>query len=776
MNPLETISRFSEQKPYHVIAVILLVTAILGSGILNISMKADMESFLPEDNEAIEATNLFSEEFGGDAYETILLKGDFTSLQGINALQSLVTEIRSEPRLEGFVLSSTSYLDMLMASDTISPPFDETTPQTIAHVLEQDKASDEPRLVGTFVSNGLDATIVLVQVDGDVDQDVAREKVEALRSIVDDFSAADNGLEAGITGTYTQMIDNLDAMSGDNAVLMPLATVFILVVLFIVFRKLSDTLLPYVTIAFALSWILGIMGYAGIPFTAMFVALVPLMLGISVVYAIHILFRYREEARKGKDTLTAINTCVRNTGTAVFISAVTTMFGFSSFFISELPPMREFGYLTVLGILFSFVLVVTLLPALTVLRDRRMGPSVDVASKRALARGVSKALDGIVIAALHHKRPVLGIVAIVTIASIGVAPMVDTTLNWNDMLPEDIESMQVSREMEQYFESSITNRTYMLVQGDALSPEVMAEVARMEQALRSLTLKNDEGELIIGSQYDVRSYVDVYIQANEGLLPTSRQRIDAITQSLMSDQQGMQNLGQHLVIDPGSEHYLQLGVISVTINAESENDMSALSDEMYAIASSDDYSHATYRPAGAPIIMSDLMGGMTETQVRTTILALVLCFLVVSLIHRSAVLGALSVLPVVLTISWEFLLLYTLGWSFDLFTIMISALIVGLGIDFAVHIIQRFKEETASGRNTEDAIHAVVLNVGEALTTATVATAGAFFIIGFSSMPILMRFGVLTGVVLVFSFIAAIIVLPPILAWYSDRGIKKAQA
>jgi hydrophobe/amphiphile efflux-3 (HAE3) family protein len=755
-----------------VIAVILLVTAVLGSGIINISMTADMESFLPEDNEAIEATNLFSQEFGGDAYETILLKGDFTSLQGINAVQGLVAEIRSEPRLEGFVLSTSSYLDMLVASGTITPPFDEQTPQVIAQVLEQDTTSDNPRFVGSIVSNDLNATIVLIQVKGDVGQEVAREKVEVLRGIVSDFSSADNGLEAGITGTYTQMIDNLDAMGSDNKVLMPLATVFILVVLFLVFRKISDTLLPYVTIAFALSWILGIMGYADIPFTAMFVALVPLMLGISVVYAIHIHFRYREEARKGKDTLSAINTCVRNTGTAVFISAVTTMFGFSSFFISELPPMREFGYLIVLGILFSFVLVVTLLPALTVLRDRRTGPQVDQARKRALARGVSRTLDGVVIAALHHKRIVLSIVAIVTIASISVAPLVDTTLNWDDMLPQDIESMQVASEMEQYFDSSITNRAYMLVQGDALSPEVMAEVARLEQELRSLPLQNDQGELIISSQYDVRSYVDVYIQANDGELPSSQQQIDAITQSLMANQQSMQNLAQYLVVDPSSDHYMQLGVISLNIDAQNDNDMSAFSDKLYELTSSGEYTNATYRPAGGPIIMSDLMGGMTETQVRTTILALVLCFLVVSLIHRSAVFGALSVLPVGLTIAWEFMLLYLVGWSFDLFTIMISALIVGLGIDFAVHIIQRFKEETALGKNTEDAIHAVVLNVGKALMTATVATAGAFFIIGVSSMPILMRFGVLTGVVLVFSFVATIIVLPPILAWYSDRMSK----
>ena len=105
---------------------------------------------------------------------------------------------------------------------------------------------------------------------------------------------------------------------------------------------------------------------------------------------------------------------------------------------------------------------------------------------------------------------------------------------------------------------------------------------------------------------------------------------------------------------------------------------------------------------------------------------------------------------------------------------MISALIVGLGIDFTVHIIQRFREEVETGKGTEEAIEVVILNVGKALISATVTTSGAFFIIGMSVMPILARFGFLTAIVLIFSFVAAIVVLPPILAWDNDRRIKKA--
>jgi len=210
-----------------------------------------------------------------------------------------------------------------------------------------------------------------------------------------------------------------------------------------------------------------------------------------------------------------------------------------------------------------------------------------------------------------------------------------------------------------------------------------------------------------------------------------------------------------------------LSIVYVDANVLSDSDIESVVSEIEGFYSED--SDVSYRSAGALVIMADIMGNMMDTQVKTTIAAMILCFLTVAIIMRSAIYGLLSILTVGLSISWEFLLLYVAGWQFDLFTIMISAMIVGLGIDFSVHIIERFREEISNGRRANEAIEVVIANVGKALLTATITTAGAFFIVSMSTMPIIFRFGVIAGMVLIFSFLVALFVLPPVLVWITER-------
>ena len=753
-----------------VMAVILLVTLGIGSGITLIEYNADMESFLPEDNEALIASNVLADELGAQTYENILIKGDVTSLEGITAIRSLQAQIMADPELDGVATSAISYIDMLVSSGSLPPEINDQTPLYVQQILSADKAADERQIVGILVSEGLDATIVMVQIEEAADESATRSAIEHLRAIVADFSGAENSLSAGMSGDYTTMYDTMDSMGSDNVILISAAALFIIFVLIFFFRTVSDMLFPFLTIVVSLIWILGIMGFAGIPFTVILVALVPLLLGISINYAIHVIYRYKEERMKGETVYESIAMCVKNTGTAVFLSAITTVFGFSSFFISDLMPMRHFGVLAVMGIIFAFILVVTLLPALMVIRDR----SGKRKPKKVFETGISAILDRLVGITIHHKRPVLLAALAVTVCSLAVSPLVDTTMNWEDVTPKGIESVDIGMEMAELFENPYTNRIAVLVEGDVYSPETMGEVMALGQQLRGISAINDSGEPIIESAYSVSSYVDYISQANGGQLPQTSEEAKAIAMGLVSNPDTAAIMGQYLIFNSDSARVDRLGMIYVSANVETERDMEKAAEAVTAIV--DTGSQAQYRPAGAIIIMADIMGGMASTQIMTTLLALILCLIVVAIILKSVPIGALAVLPVFLTISWEFLLLYAIGWAFDLFTIMISALIVGLGIDFSVHIIHRFKEEVSEGKGTEDAIHAVVTNVGKTLITATITTGGAFFILGLSSMPILARFGILTGVVLVFSFAASMFVLPPLLAWLNDRSAGKSGA
>ncbi|MDD4282009.1 MAG: MMPL family transporter, partial [Candidatus Methanofastidiosa archaeon] len=255
-------------------------------------------------------------------------------------------------------------------------------------------------------------------------------------------------------------------------------------------------------------------------------------------------------------------------------------------------------------------------------------------------------------------------------------------------------------------------------------------------------------------------------------VPSSRLQIATLVEMLLGSPDSAQLIASTVMLDPSSAYYQTLGLISIQANALSEGDIDYIVTAVRDVVAGQEGSGIDYRVAGGFAIVSDIFGGLTSTQARTTVLALLLCFAVVALLQRSAFYGALALLPVALTILWEFLVLWALGWAFDLFTVMISALIVGIGIDFAVHIVHRFREEAERGVSTEEALTSVIMNVGKALLSTTVTTAGAFAIIGLSIMPMMARFGILTATTITFSFVIALFVLPPILAWRHESSAK----
>ncbi|MHC1599017.1 MAG: efflux RND transporter permease subunit [Candidatus Methanofastidiosia archaeon] len=771
MNMLERISIFSEKKPYYVILVIILITVILGAGATKVEMSTNQEDFLPKDSDSIIASKILQDEFGGQLYENILLKGDVTSLDGMYAIQALEQKILSDEILKGFVLSTISYLDPLIEAGRIPSQVGPQTPYAVQAILEADKMSESPLIVGRMITSDYKKSLLLIRVAStNIHQKDALEKTAYLREMVKVFSEENNGIKASITGSYTIGLDSSDTINKDNKLLMPLAVLFIVVLLFIIFRRISDAMIPFATIGISLIWIGGIMGYVGILFSAMFVAIAPLLLGITIDYAMHIIFRYNEERRKGESIEFATRQTLSHTGTAVFLSAGTTVFGFLSFGISKMPPMRDFGFLAVLGIIFSFILVTTFLPAVTVLRDRKK--DIQVKSVKPGTRIIEHALKKIVRMSQQHKTTVLSITLLVTIISLSVSPLVETSINWEDMVPGELESIKTAEEIETYFRGATGDGVILLVEGDLLSPESLAEIVALEQELRQLEAVNEAGNRIVNSPYAVQSYADLIIQANGGILPSSSLQAETILEMMMNDPETKNQISSLIVLDKNSENYCNIGILKILTDVHTEKDMKNAVHIVRETVENHDMA-LSYRAAGNLAIIADLFNGMTSTQVQTTMLALLLCFIVVTLLFRSLFYGILSLLPVVLTISWDFLSLWLFGWAFDLFTIMISALIIGLGIDYAVHFIHRFREEIKNGSSTETALDEVATNIGKALISTTITTAGAFIIIGFSMMPILSRFGILTAMTVISSFSIAIFILPALLAWHNDRAVRE---
>src|SRR5659263_234691 len=144
----------------------------------------------------------------------------------------------------------------------------------------------------------------------------------------------------------------------------------------------------------------------------------PLMLGINIAYVIHILSRYYEEREAGGDVFFSATTSVKTVGVAVFLAAITTVFGFMSFTITDIGPLKDFGIVCMIGIAFSFLLALTLLPAVIVIRDRRkkaekLESHLEKMRKRRrdsrYGAVVDKGLVGTSMTAYHHHWIVTGL-------------------------------------------------------------------------------------------------------------------------------------------------------------------------------------------------------------------------------------------------------------------------------------------------------------------------------------------------------------------------------
>ena len=109
-------------------------------------------------------------------------------------------------------------------------------------------------------------------------------------------------------------------------------------------------------------WIVGTMYIFSISLNVLTVMVTALTIGLGLDYAIHIIERFREERSKSRSIEVSIQRTIKNTGKALFISALTTVFGFIILVISPMPPIQHFGFITATTIIYSALLAVVVLP------------------------------------------------------------------------------------------------------------------------------------------------------------------------------------------------------------------------------------------------------------------------------------------------------------------------------------------------------------------------------------------------------------------------------
>jgi len=769
---MDGVARACERRPRTIIVATILLTCFMAYGVTKVSMTTDFKKFLPEGYPSVKTTLELENKFGGTSYEMILLKADnVTKAEIIRDMLTLENALRSDPRLENYAKMYYSYVDYVgqyIPNYALLP--DDLLEASVETLLENFSSNSQTSgTISRLLTADRKAAVVYIYINTRLTRSELMDKTTVLREFVENFEKTHANLTASVGGTYSSYSDIMAMMNRDNRVLIPAAMILVVVILFLTFKRFSDVLLCFMVIGLGSMWAIGTMGHLGLDFTMIHVALIPLLLGMGVDYSIYILNRYYEGRGKGLRAEKAIRVSVGTIGVAILMCVVTTVIGFVSFSISDLPPVQTLGILAALGILFNFILATTLLPSIIFLRDRKkIGAVKAIVAKR--GRKVGRVLSSAATGAERHKTLVVlvvaGVVVMCSIAALGVS----TTMSFETFLPSDVESITTQNEIEELFGGQ--SQLFVLAKGNLLTPGALWSMYQFENSV--LSDPRNPQQLITSSLSLAKMVYSQALAMGENLPSLTESKIAAIVDNLRATSPTQMNM---FLTEDNS-----MSAILFYVNATTDKEMEQATEIVRAHVPTftgmflNLTTNGDPAVGGEPAIIADILGSILSGMIKTTLIALVLCLIVLIIIFKSPVMGAMCILPVALVLALELGTLRLLGWSLDVLTMGISALIIGSGIDYSIQMVYRFREEWKTrGRPPQEAIRTTVMNTGTAILAAMATTVGVFVVLALSRMPALGRFGGLTAIVITYALLAALFVLPCVIMFYALRKRRHAQ-
>lgn len=587
-------------------------------------------------------------------------------------------------------------------------------------------------------------------------------------------------------------------MQSDLRRLIPVVFAVILFVLIVSFRTSTGVVMPFATVVCGTIWTVGLTVLVDKPLTLITSAIPTLITAVGSAYTIHIIHHFLEQRRAGVPKREAVVESMDKVGLAVVMAGLTTVGGFFSLTTSTVLPIKDFGLFASFGALACLVISITLVPALLMVFAR---------DKVAKARGAAapdhdpaKSLLGRFLLGLAHfvsfRRKTVAIISLVVGALVlGLASQVIVSSDLVEYFKDDSEISSVDNYLKENFGG--TNVFYVAFDGREADywkePERLAKldelIAHVEKKFPGLVGKAMSPNDYVKKMWMALSYDD---PASYRLPPTRQ----GVADTLFMYSQKSDTMESVIDFD-----YRRVRV-SFKIGDGETRLMGKIKDEI------DDWvvtqwpemaGHAAPKPALGQCAL-EVMGLVQKAprvldaryqysgemylrhivdrlivvgQMRSVLLSLLVVFVLAAIIFRSVVGGMLAVVPAALAVLGNFGLMGLAGYRLDVGTALVAAAAVGIGVDYAIHYINRYRQARIDGAGRAKAVELTHLTSGKAIVFNAVAVALGFFVLIFSNFNPVMRMGLLTGMTMLSASLISLTILPVLLIWLRPRFIRQ---
>lgn len=766
-----------------IVTVFIVAAAVSLLGIGRLKVDSSTDAFIPAKAPVVETNNRIEEQFGSlDALVVSLYdEGGIINKENLAVIDSLTRKIET---LDGVKqASSITNLKHLKPSEDgvdVVPLFEESINE-----LEEHIASWPGFYEGTFLSEDRSSASILIQTQLDYNQ---AELLGSLRAIL----APLDGLQGSILGLPVVTEQIRISLLADLAFLVPIVAALIMLVLYLFLRSFKATLLCLVPLIFSSSLALGIMSIAGITFT-MATMLVPvLLLIVGSAYTIHIFSHFFEEYEKvGVDA--ALANVVKKNTYPILSAAATTAFGFLAQLSSPLLPFRTFGLLSFIGVAICAASSLLLLPAL--IRLVYKNPVRRQVRKQATRRGLWAGV-GNTIANRYGKAVLIASLLILGIVLPLSYSQLEEGTNILAFFKDSSTLVQDTRSYNQRMQGSFSLSVMLKPSEAVLLPGTLHIV---EEAITVLEKENQVGGIqsilpfvkrmnqLLGPGEDAREsnamepepvfdfFSDTsYEMATEQLYEPSVELaggmgkyeipLNPAEYGLETEEQLASLIAQYLLLysssldafinDPLEPDALLITILLKDSDTKTLRHLTALIPTLFPQSWSVEI-------GGGEAVSLALTDLVTKSQVISLFSSLLAVWLLVLFTFKSAKLATLSLIPCLFALASVFSVMAIFHIKLDIITSLLAALCIGVGVDYAIHLIAAFQ------RNDQD-VASVMQTTGKAILANAASVALGFSGLLFSRFVPIVNMGLLFSIAMLSAALSALLILGAIKIHYSS--------
>ncbi|MGE0075940.1 MAG: RND family transporter [Sphaerochaetaceae bacterium] len=718
------------KKPLLIVLFILGVSIVLISSIAqNASLETDLDEYMPATHPAFVFSDQAEEMFSIKDSVLIAIEHPDTifnagTLEKIKTITEELPELFPEIYAGGITSLYTADNITGTDGDLEVEPFYEEIPRTTEELLALQLSVESNDMVyGRNVSLDSKATLILAEIDPEADATDLHVRLEA-------YAASFEGPET-LYVAGRPIVEGAMAELGpaDMARMVPIVMVVMIILLLLLLRSIRDTVINLVIVLFGTIVPFGAMAVLGVPIYAVDTMIPVMLIAIGVAYGIHMhnSIHHSVQTNPGiskqelvKDVLTAM---IR----PVSMAAITTAIGFMSLMTSQVLPVRYFGLFASVGVMTEMALALILFPASIYL----FGPP-KIAPKRLTGgsgSGNGSKQDGAWGAAMM-RRP-LRVVAIAAIVI--VLGILGTTNVWIDT------SFLANFEKES--DIVITDNFVNTRFGGTSSLNVVLstdnpDTFKNPEVLKAMyALQTDvENHALVGTSFSISDFIkrmNTVMFDNDPAYDTIPDDQDLIAQYLLL----YEFSGDPETLAKVVDYDYQNANITFQLKSDSSAVMSEVIDMVAVHEATMTELGVTLRYAGSgykAFVFAELL---LEGQIISIVLSFLIVALLLALLFKNLLIGIVGTIPIAITAVVNFGVMGLLNIPLSSATALISSIAVGIGVDYAIHLIEHYRNRRLEDVSIHDAAFETLAHTGRAIIYNAVAVMGGFAVLMFSVFP-----------------------------------------